>query len=87
MNTKNEQYTPEEIEYARKYTEMLHTCDYSGMLIAEIEEKLHTNYQTFRAWYMGFVDYFDDKLSLIATLFKISVDNLVGRVVELRAKF
>ncbi len=87
MNQKNEQYTPEEIEYAKKHTEILHTHDYSGMLIDEIEEKLHTNYQTFRAWYMGLVDYFDDKLSLIADLFGISVDNLVGRVVELRAKF
>lgn len=79
MNAKNEHYTPEEIEYARKYTEILHTLDRSDILISVIEEKLNVNYATFRAWYSGSVDYFDDKLSLIADLFEISVDELVGR--------
>ena len=69
---------PREIAYARSMTKELYetspelTCD-------KIENVTKTKYATFRAWYNGYGDYFNDKLYLIADLFNVSVDYLLGR--------
>ena len=46
-------------------------------------EKTGTSYTTFRQWYEGTGDYFNDKLYLIADLYNVSIDYLLGRQEQL----
>ena len=41
------------------------------------------SYTTFRQWYEGTGDYFNDKLYLIADLYNVSIDYLLGRQEQL----
>lgn len=69
---------PEELKTARAKTKALHET-HDIPTISAIEEKTGTNYNTFRGWYNGYGDYFNDKLYLIADLYDVSVDYLLGR--------
>ncbi len=68
----------EEIKNARARTKELHEAN-DIPTKQTIEEKTGTNYHTFRAWCNGYGDYFNDKLYVIADLFDVSVDYLLGR--------
>ena len=68
----------EEIKKARARTKELHEAN-DIPTKQTIEEKTGTNYHTFRAWCNGYGDYFNDKLYIIADLFNVSVDYLLGR--------
>lgn len=67
-----------EIFVARKNAKRLYE-EQDGMRVDYIEEKTHTNYATFRLWLDGQGDFFDDRLYLLADLFDVSVDYLLGR--------
>lgn len=69
---------PEELQIARKKTQELH-ASFPSITIEMIEQQTGTNYGTFRTWYQGLGDYFNDKLYLIADLYHVSVDHLLGR--------
>lgn len=67
-----------ELRTARENAKKLYK-NQSEMPIQYIEEKTQTNYATFRLWLSGYGDYFNDKLYLLADLFGVSVDYLLGR--------
>ena len=69
--------TTEEIKKARLTVKDL--AEKSSINILDFEEKVGTNYQTFRAWLTGVSDYFDTRLSLLADYFGVTVDYLLGR--------
>ena len=77
-----EQAEPEELQIARSRTRELHETN-SVPTIQTIEEKTGTSYTTFRQWYEGTGDYFNDKLYLIADLYNVSIDYLLGRQEQL----
>ena len=68
----------QEITHARKVAQNLYT-ECSDLDIDLIEKKLGVNYATFKSWIDGLGNYFNDKLFLIADLFNVSVDYLLGR--------
>ncbi len=67
----------QEISTARKNAKRLYE-EHDEMRIDYIEEKTHANYATFRLWLDGRGDFFNDKLSVIADMFGVSVDYLIG---------
>lgn len=77
-----ERAEPEELQIARSRTRELHETN-SVPTIQTIEEKTGTSYTTFRQWYEGTGDYFNDKLYLIADLYNVSIDYLLGRQEQL----
>ena len=77
-----DQAEPEELQIARSRTRELHENN-STPTIQSIEEKTGTSYATFRQWYEGTGDYFNDKLYLIADLYNVSIDYLLGRQEQL----
>ena len=77
-----EQAEPEDLQIARSRTRELHETN-SVPTIQTIEEKTGTSYTTFRQWYEGTGDYFNDKLYLIADLYNVSIDYLLGRQEQL----
>ena len=70
------------MQIARSRTRELHETN-SVPTIQTIEEKTGTSYTTFRQWYEGTGDYFNDKLYLIADLYNVSIDYLLGRQEQL----
>lgn len=50
-----------------------------SLAIDDIERNLGTNFATFKCWCNGYGDYFNDKLSILADLFGVSVDYLLDR--------
>lgn len=77
-----DQAEPEELQIARSRTRELHENN-STPTIQSIEEKTGTSYATFRQWYECTGDYFNDKLCLIADLYNVSIDYLLGRQEQL----
>lgn len=86
MENKNEFYSQEQIQCAKSRVKTLHEIIYPEMKFTVIEEKLNTNYHTFRAWYSGGTNYFDTKISILAELFGTSVDYLIGNTDNLSTK-
>ena len=77
MNDIKEYYFSAQIQNARINTRILHES-HPEIDKDFIEKTSGTNYATFRTWYSGLSDYFDDKLSQIANLFEVSVDELIS---------
>lgn len=72
--------TTEEIKTARNTVKkLIGEQEDEALTIADFESKFDINYQTFRSWINGLTDYFDDKLSLLADYFGVTVDYLLGR--------
>ena len=72
------------IPYARKMVKKL--AEEKDIPFAEIEEKLGESYTTFRSWYNGSGDYFNDevKLAKIAELYGVSVGYLLGEETDIK---
>lgn len=66
-----------EIQTARKNAKKLYE-EHPGMPFDYIEKKTHTNYATFHSWINGYGDFFNNKLYILADLFNVSVDYLLG---------
>lgn len=66
------------LKTARSRVQELHESN-PQITVDMIEKALGVNYQTFRAWYSGLSDYFNNKLETIADLYNVSVDYLLGR--------
>ena len=66
------------LKTARSRIQELHESN-PQITVDMIEKALGVNYQTFRAWYSGLSDYFNNKLETIADLYNVSVDYLLGR--------
>lgn len=77
MNDLKEYYSSEQINNARINTRLLHDL-HSEKTIEFIEKILDVNYATFRMWYSGGSDYFNNKLTQIANLYEVSVDDLIS---------
>lgn len=69
---------PNEMTIARQRTKKLYE-NATNLTFEEIENLTATNYNTFKAWLDGYGDYFNNKLYLLADLFDVSVDYLLGR--------
>ena len=67
----------DEIRIARQRTKEL--CEERDPQISDIENTFKTNYATFRSWYNGYGDYFNDKIYLLADFFNCSTDYLFGK--------
>lgn len=67
------------LKTARARTKKLHE-DNPQITVDKIQNFLGVTYQTFRAWYSGLNDYFNNKLEQIADLYNVTVDYLLGRV-------
>ena len=67
------------LKSARARTKKLHE-DNPQITVDKIQNLLGVTYQTFRAWYSGLNDYFNNKLEQIADLYNVTVDYLLGRV-------
>lgn len=52
-------------------------CDAENPSIEKIEQYFNVNYATFRSWCDGYGNYFDDKISLLADFFNVSIDYLM----------
>lgn len=70
------------ISFARKIVKKL--SEEREINISDIENKLGVNYATFRSWYNGSGDYFNDatKLAKIADFFSVTVGYLLGEEEE-----
>ena len=77
MNDLKEYYSLEQINNARINTRLLHEF-HPEKTIDFIKETLNVNYALFRTWYSGDSDYFKDKLSQIANLYEVSIDELIS---------
>lgn len=66
-----------EIKMARAAIKDLYSQ--SDIPISEIEEKTGASYSTFRSWLDGYGDYFNSRLSILARLFNVSVESLLGK--------
>ena len=74
------EFNYDDVQIARKNAKEL--SDVMGINFDVLKQKTGADYGTFRTWcdnIQGFGDYFNDKLYLIADLFGISVEQLVGR--------
>ena len=67
----------DELSCARKRVKNIY--EHGDYQIKDLEEAFSTNYATFRSWCDGQVDFFNNKISLLANYFGCSVDYLLGR--------
>ena len=74
----------EEISIARNRVRKLYKE--KDIPISDIEERCNTNYTTFKVWCSGVGDYFNEKISVLADLFNVTTDYLLGRTDDINQK-